>query len=202
MANWRGEKCTSGALCTPRLSEYAWKVCRKATTRFRKRRTGGVYLTVDGDAATGNRVLELREMMDTEDNVLKEAPAPSIVSKFGKLSLWIRDSVCACSFSVAYSGRKMIGRPHAKNRKMEVCKEQFSPITPWGSRIRYRHGCVNTVACEQISRYSNQHSAAQHMGRANYRAFWGHECIYYNRHVACVRKYKLSLKNSCAFQGD
>ena len=135
--------------------------------------------------------------MDTEDNSPKGAAIESVVSKFWKLSLRIRDSVCACSFSVAYYEGETPGRPHAKNHKREVCKRKFNPSKTWNPRIRYRHGRANTAARDHIFRYFDQQSAAQKMGRENYRAFWRHACIYYNSHVACVRKEKLSLNNPC-----
>ena len=179
------------------MRTYATKVCRKATPSLRAHRTGGVYLTVDGDAATGNRIVELREILATEDNALKEASLASMSAKFGKLAIWIRDSVCACAFSAMYSERKMMDRFHAKNRKKEVCKTKFNPSTPWNARRRYAYGRTNTVACEQMFRYFNQHSTSQKMGRGNYRAFWRHVCIYYNNHAASTRRNKRSVKNPC-----
>ena len=127
----------------------------------------GFILLLTGGADTGNIILELREMVDTDDNVLKEAALASIVSKFGKLSLRIRDSVCACSFSVSYSEREMMDRPHATNRKRGARKQKFNPSTPWNSSIRYRHGRANNIAREQIFRYFDHHATNQKVGREN-----------------------------------
>ena len=116
-------------------------------------RTGGVYLTVDGDARNGNRIVELREMMGTEDNVLKETSLSDVCARFGTLSLWMRDYVCSCAFADGMVRKKMLDRFHAKNHTRQVCRTKYNPSTSANSRIRNRLGVWNTVACEQTFRY-------------------------------------------------
>ena len=70
----------------------------------------------------------MREILPTEDNALKEASLSAVASKFGKASIWIHDSACACSFAASYSERQMLDRFHAKNHKKDVCKTKFSQV--------------------------------------------------------------------------
>ena len=59
-------------------------------------------------------------MLLTDDNALKETSLAAVDAKFGKLSIWIHDSVFACAFAASYSERKMVDRFHAKNHKKDV----------------------------------------------------------------------------------
>ena len=157
--------------------------CKPKCAKWRKKRTGGLYVTVDGAAASGNRILEAREMNGAEDNSLKQASLASTVGNYPSVALWIHDSVCSCGFAEGKVRWRMLDRFHEKNHVRRLCRTVFNPNTPSNSKIRYRMGCANTVACEQLFRHFNRYSTAQRMGRLSYRAFWRHACMRYNQYL-------------------
>ena len=110
-------------------------------------------MAVGGDVSSGGRIVELREMLSPENNDVKETSLRAITALFGPLSLFVHDSVCACSFADSMVQRKMLDRLHAKNHCREICRAKYNPNTPWNARTRQRLGVSNTVACEQKFRY-------------------------------------------------
>ena len=145
--------CRPRSLCDLRVGNAGVRVCMKSQAPFRRMRTGGVYLTVDGDARSGNRIVELMEMLGTEDNALEETSLSDVCARFGSLSLWMRDYVCSCAFADAMVRKNMSGRFHARNHTRQVCRTKYNPPTSANSRIRNRLCVWNTVSCEQTFRY-------------------------------------------------
>ena len=125
----------------------------KPKASIRMERTGGLYLTAGGAVSSGGRIVEIREMLSPGNNDVKETSIRAITALFGPLSLLVHDSVCACSFADSMVQREMMDRPHAKNRRREICRTKYNPNTPWDARTRKRLGVLNTVSCEKTFRY-------------------------------------------------
>ena len=86
-------------------------------------------MSVDGDAKS-SRVLELREILSAETNLVKEASLVSLKKKYPSLDLWIRDSVCACQFAEGVVRYRLLGRFHLRNHKRDFSRAKFNPDTP------------------------------------------------------------------------
>ena len=185
--------CSKKSLCRDCKKSRGGPRCKPKTARCRRTRSGGIYVTLDGNASRGNMILELREILGGEDNRTKEASMREMKEDYPELKLRVHDSVCACQFAAPYVQWMMLDRFHAKNHKRPLCRTKFNPNTPSNCKIRYRYGCANTVACEQLFRNLNQHSTAQQMGKLQYRAFWRHVCLNYNSYVANSTPQSCSL---------
>ena len=200
MAGCPSRRCHAKKLCMKCVGGKT-TLCKPKIQKLRKKRTGGIYLSVDGNADSG-RILELREVLAAESNLVKEASLRDLKRKFPGLELWVHDSVCACNFADSVVKHRLLDRFHIRNHKREVCRSRFNPNTPWNSKLRYKFGCANTVVCEQLFRMRNQYSAAQRMGRLCYRAFWMHFCMWYNSYVSGRRKGSLSLTRPATSRRD
>ena len=107
-------------------------------------RTVGIYLSVAGGAAS-SRILELREILAAEANIVKESSLLSIKRKYPPLDLWVHGSLCAGKFADGIVGRRLLDRFHIRNRKAEICRTKFNPDTQWNCKLRYRFGCTNSI---------------------------------------------------------
>ena len=103
-------------------------ICKPKNQKTRPKRTGGIYLSVDGGAAS-SRILELREILAAEKNIVKESILMSLKRKYPSLDLWVHDSVCAGKFSEGIVGRRLLGRFHMRIHKSEICRTKFNPDT-------------------------------------------------------------------------
>ena len=175
--------CSRKAVCKTCAEEKSRAECKPKCARWRKKRTGGLYATLDGSLSSGNRILEVMEINGAEDHGLKQASLASMVRNYPGVELWVRDSVCACGFADSIVRWRMMDRFHEKNHVRQVCRTVSNPNTPSNCKIRYRLECTNTVACEQLFRQFNRYAAAQRMGKLNNRAFWRHACIRYNQYL-------------------
>ena len=128
-------------------------------------------MRVDGDAQS-SRILELREILSAETNVVREARLVALKRRYPSKDLWVHDSVCAYQFSEGISRRRLLSRFHISRRKIDVCRARFNPDAPPRCKLRYRFGCTNTVARDQIFRKRYRQSTAQRMGMLSYIAFW------------------------------
>ena len=151
-----------------------------------------IYLAVDGNLESANTILELREMIGSVDNRIKEESSDAMLDTYKGIAPWVHDNVCACDFSKALARWRMLDRFHERNHTRAICRTTLNPNTPSNCKIRYRSKCTNTSARDQISRYMNRHSTAQRLGKLNYRAFWRHACMFYN---ACIA---LRTPQSCS----
>ena len=128
-------------------------------------------------------ILELREVIGSEDNRIKGASLAKTVGTYPGLSLWVHDNVCACDFSKSLARWGMLGRFHERNRTRSICRATFNPNAPINCKIRYRFKRTNTSAREQIFRHMGRHSSAHRLGKLNYRAFWRRACMFYNTSI-------------------
>lgn len=155
----------------------------KEDVAVRTGRTGGIYLTMQGNETSSGcrrRILELREMSGNEDNQLKEQSLRDVKTSCPRLQLFIHDLACRCSFADAIVRHRMLDKFHARNHVEPECRKKFNPGTKKNQAILKKFRVENTSTCEQIFRFMNLHFSAQYMSRANYRTFWRHLCIHYN----------------------
>ena len=153
-------------------------------------RTGGVFLTMDGCSSNG-RILELREVLNNEDNALRELSLSNVKRENNKLSLLVHDLACHCSFADEYGVRRMLDKFHSRNHTRPECRTTLNPQTPSNARYLRRMGVLNTSMCEQMFRVMNRHRHALTMARSNNKAFCRHWCIFYNSSSSTTRRRML-----------
>ena len=105
------------------------------------------------------------------------------ISDNHRIYLWAHDNVCDCEFAESHVRCRMSVRFHERNHTREICRETLNPNTPAICKVRYRFGCANASASEQLFRHVNRQSTAQRIGKLNYRAFWRRACMFYNASV-------------------
>jgi hypothetical protein len=157
-------------------------------------RTGGIYLSMDATTRKGQGqcILELREMMDYENNELKEVSMRALINSHPKLKLWIHDLVCRANFADKLIAYRMLDKFHAKNHKTVKCRTIYNPRKIANKRVLKKFGVKNTQKAEQMwGRFFNRHYNAQFMNRLTFRAFMRHLCICFNASMRTQRRYRL-----------
>lgn len=155
--------------------------CKDKTAMSRPNRSGGLYLTMNGSTAKGpNRIMELREVLNNEDNELRELSFKAVKKSSPGLKLFVHDLVCKCNFLDKFKIIKLLDKFHARNHTNHLCQTKYNPKTPANLKVLKKHKVTNTSICETMNRTLNRHRHAMYLNRARYRAFWRHFCIFYN----------------------
>ena len=139
-------------------------------------------------------IVEMREMRHHEDNALKEASLKSIKHSCKKLQLWIHDLACRANFADGLVKHRMLDKFHAKVHTTESCRKTYNPNLKVNKALLKKHRVTNTSICEQVWTFMNKHVGARTMKRENYRAYWRHLCIHYNKAARGGRRVLLSSK--------
>ena len=162
--------------------QHSAKECHDKKSKPRQpNRTGGVWLSMDGGRADGrNRIVELREILNNEDNPLKEVSARAIQARHPGLKMVVHDLACQCNFLDDMKVRRVLDRFHAKNHTTERCRTTFNPDTRRNKYWMKKLGITNTSTCEQVFRLMNKQRSTRLMTQPRYRAFWRHWCIFHN----------------------
>jgi hypothetical protein len=136
---------------------------------------------MDGGSSGGcNRIIELREVINNEDNELREKSLQAVLADNPKLKLLIHDLVCKCGFAARMGLRRMLDKFHATNHTNPECLTTFNPHTKVNKQHLKRMRVNNTSVCEQMFRVFNRHRHASTLRRARNRCFWRHFCIFWN----------------------
>ena len=146
-------------------------------------RTAGLYISMDAASTPTQtqRIVELREMLHMEDNSVREKSLLNVKKGCSRLYLWMHDFVCRSNFADAIVQEKMLDALHAKTHVGKLCRTRYNPR--WGSNpatLKRLH-ISNTPICEQIWRAFTSNLQARYMARFNYRAFFRHFCIAFNK---------------------
>jgi len=160
-------------------------------------RTAGLYLTMNASAKKGEdlRIVELREMVDNESNKIRQASLLAVKRVCPRLRLWIHDLACRANFASKIVKRRMLDLFHDKCHTDLKCKRLYNPKTKKNAALLKAHKVHNTSICEQMWRFFNKHWGSRFMALYNYRAFWRHICMEYNK-SAKSRNHRLILKPS------
>ena len=160
--------------------------CKGKGAALRKNRTGGLYLTMDGSVREGTSqgIIELREILNNEDNSLREKSLRNVKRAAPRLELWIHDLACKANFADGLVKRRMLDKFHSRAHVHAKCKRSLNP--DWGRNVALRKKlrATNTVVCEQMWKHMNKYRQPQKMERSRYRAFWRHFCVFWNGHLS------------------
>ena len=168
------KKRPAGATILKKRPASAGAACHEKKERINCKRTAGLYLTMDGASTPSQtqRIIELREMLHSENNEVREKSLLSVKDSCPRLCLWVHDYVCKSVFADTIVKKKMLDALHVKTHTGKRCRTEFNPR--WGSNpAMLKRLCVtNTVICEQAWRLFNSHLQARYMSRHNYRVFF------------------------------
>ena len=153
---------------------------------WRNKRTGGLRLTMDGSAREGTSkgAIELREILNNEDNSQRRKNLRNIKGAAPPLALWIHDLARKANFADRVVKRRVLDK--VRKRAYVNAKWRRSLKPDWGrsATLRKRLRATDTVACEQMRKHMNKYRQPQKMERSRYRAFWRHFCVFWNGHLS------------------
>lgn len=118
-------------------------MCKPANQKTRPEGTGGICSGVGGDAKS-SMIIEPREILAAEANLVKEAILVTLKRKYLSLDLRIHDIVCACQFAACITRRLLLDLFHIGNRKKDICRAKSNPGAPSSCQLRYSFGRTNT----------------------------------------------------------
>ena len=157
---------------------------------------GGLFATVNMKKGQ-NEIVHLGEMLNSECTDYKEK-ALDEVREHCQVGLYCHD--CSCVVERKFKGkvgRCLLDGWHAKKHKCS--KVKFDPKHP--KNIKMTKG-MNTSAAEQLWSRMNKLHFATHMGRANYRAFLRHYCIWRNNYIRAQMKGKFRIAHEPSEDND
>ena len=138
---------------------------------------GGLFATVSMREGR-NEIVHLGEMLNSECFDYKEQ---ALLETLATCNVRIYCHDCACALEPKFHdkvGRCLVDSWHVKKHKCD--KAKFDPKHP---KHRKFMKCLNSQAAEQLWSRMNKFHFATHMGRANYRAFMRHYCIWRNKYI-------------------
>ena len=141
---------------------------------------------MDGSVREGKSqgIIELREILNNEDNSLREKSLRNVKRAAPRLELWIHDLACKANFADGLVKRRMLDKFHSRAHVHAKCRRSLNP--DWGRNVALRKKlrATNAVACEQMWKHMNKYRQPQKMERSRYRAFWRHFCVFWNGHLS------------------
>jgi hypothetical protein len=159
------------------------KECKDKQPIIEPGRSGGIYISMDGSKVKNRPqlILELREMLNHEDNELKEKSLKKLIRDHPKIQGWIHDLVCRGKFADDLVKWKMLDAFHVQNHIQLACRRQYNPRTKKIKTLLTKMKVTNTQICEQTWSFFNRHYFVKFMSRVNYRAWLRHLCKEFNR---------------------
>ena len=108
---------------------------------WRRGRTGGLYLTIDGSIREGTSqgVVEQREILYVEDNSLGERSLRNVKRAAPHLELRIRDLACKATYADRVVRRRMLDKFHSRAHVHAKCKRSRNPN--WGETWPFAGSC-------------------------------------------------------------
>ena len=147
-------------LCYQSLCWYVKKVSKRSKV-VKRTHTGGLFATVDMKSSShgGNLVLHVVEMLNNENNDIKEYAVQDVISAGMRINTYCHDCACVIKtkWEKEYCKVCLLDGFHWKSHKCEVDKVRSGPL--------------NSQACEQLwSRLDNLNFCTEY-SRAKYRFF-------------------------------
>jgi len=128
-------------------------------------------------------ILELREVLNHEDNALREKSLKQLLEDHPRLQGWIHDLVCKANFADSLDLWRLLDKFHVNNHVLHKCRTLYNPKAKKNRALLKKLKVTNTQICEQTWSFFNRHANIKFMGRATYRAWLRHLCKAFNMHA-------------------
>ena len=135
---------------------------------------------MDGSAREGTSkgAIELREILNNEENSQRRQNLRNIKGAAPPLALWIHDLACKANFADNVVGRRMPDKFQRRAHAHAECKRPLNP--DWGRNVapRKKLRATDAAACGQMRKHMNEYHRPQRMERSRYRTVWRNFCIF------------------------